>query len=208
MQEPEASEPRRVLSARIAELGGLDTVDTCRMRLLALRTRVETNWPIAGKLFKRGGLDPATRDTIADLLVALPTPLPLHAGGQPEPLIYGVNDDLRAVAGRAVDAALALLDRGDLEAIYPAQVCMLESHRPGAQAPIVVTDPTVGLVVATIIGTLEAIAEVIAEAPARYAAASGASTSAAAQASARPASTGQEQPGGPAATAITSKRPA
>jgi hypothetical protein len=98
-------------------------------------------------------------------LVALPTPLPPRAGGEPEPIIHPDDSDLCAVAGRAVDAALGLLDRWSLDAHYPGEVSMFESRRPGALEPIVVIEPTVGLLVATIIGTLEAISESISDTP-------------------------------------------
>jgi hypothetical protein len=138
----------------------MDTIDNCRMRLLALRTRIETNWPQGGGFLRRGG--GLTRDAqtdIADLLVALPTPLPLHAGGDPETIICDKDTDLRAVAGRAVDAGLALLEGATLETPYPHAVSMLQSCATGAPEPIRIEDPTVGLLVATIIGALEAVSE-------------------------------------------------
>jgi hypothetical protein len=155
------------LAGRIAELRALDSVDTCRMRLVSLRTRIETNWPAAaGRVFRRGaGLSVASETLIGDLLVALPTPLPLRAGGEPESIIRQDDSDLCAVAGRAVDAALGLLDCWSLETHYPGEVSMFESHRPVALEPIVVIEPTVGLLVATIIGTLEAISESISDTP-------------------------------------------
>jgi hypothetical protein len=152
--------PRRNLLPSAPDMRDLDTVDTCRMRLLALRTRVEGNWPTGGRFLNRGGgLARDSEMMIEDLLVALPTPLPLVPGGDPETIFCQDDTDLRAVAGRAVDAGLALLDGSNLGATYAGQVSMLESHRPGALQPIVVSDPTVGLLVATIIGTLEAISE-------------------------------------------------
>ena len=157
----------RRLAGRIAELRALDSVDTCRMRLVSLRTRIETNWPATGgRVFRRAaGLSDEAEMLIGDLLVALQTPLPLRAGGEPESIIRGDDSDLCAVAGRAVDAALGLLDRWSLEANYPGEVSMFESHRPGALEPIVVIEPTVGLLVATIIGTLEAISESVNDTP-------------------------------------------
>ena len=157
----------RGLAGRIAELRALDSVDTCRMRLVSLRTRIETNWPATGgRVFRRAaGLSDEAETLIAELLVALPTPLPLHAGNEPESIISQDDTDLCAVAGRAVDAGLALLDCWSLDARYPGEVSMLESHLPGAREPIVVTEPTVGLLVATIIGTLEAISETISDTP-------------------------------------------
>ena len=130
-----------------------DTVDTCRLRLLALRTRIETNWPTGGHLFRRG-LGRDAEASITDLLIALPTPLPLIPGCPPETIFSHSDTDLRVVAGRAVDAGLALLDVSSLEVLYSGEVSMLESHRPGALQPIVVVNPSVGLLVATIIGTL------------------------------------------------------
>lgn len=163
MEEQVRSLSGRELAARIAELRALDTVDTCRMRLLTLRARIEGDWPLGGgNVFRRGRVLGAESQTlIAELLVALPTPLPLNAGDEPEAIISDLDTDLRAVAGRAVDAALALLDGGNLETTYPGQVSMFESHAPGALEPMVVSQPTVGLLIATIIGTLEAISETI-----------------------------------------------
>jgi hypothetical protein len=142
---------------------GLDTVDTCRMRLLALRTRIETNWPAPGRrLLGRGqDMDRHTWTTISELLRGLPTPLPLHPGAEPESIICDTDVDLRPVPGRAVDAGLALLAGSTLDARYPNKVTMLESHRPSARGSIVVAEPTVGLIVATIIGTLDAVSEVL-----------------------------------------------
>jgi hypothetical protein len=141
-------------------LHDLDTIDRCRMRLLTLRARVETNWP-EGSTWRRRvfGLSPETRATISGLLLALPTPLPLHPGGDPEAVFRHDDTDLRVVAGRAVDAALNLLEAPSLDTRYHGQVSMLESNDPTARDPIVIADPTVGLIVATVIGTLEAISE-------------------------------------------------
>jgi hypothetical protein len=148
------------LASRIAQMRGLDTVDGCRIRLLSLRARIEINWPAAGGLLRRRkGLAPDSEATIADLLVALPTPLPRAPGALPTPLITDADTDLRAVAGRAVDAALALLEGNSLEAVYSGEVTMLDSYRIDAADPIMVSQPTVGLLVATIIGTLDAISE-------------------------------------------------
>ncbi len=171
--EPEQSETppmesaRAILAARLVELRGMDTVDTCRIRLLSLRTRIETNWPEGGgPIFRRGqGLSREATADIAALLVALPTPLPLRAGGEPQPIIYQTDTDMRAVAGRAVDAGLTLLEGTTLESIYPGHLKMLESHHPNAIEPITVSNPTVGVLVATIIGTLEAIWETVMDAP-------------------------------------------
>lgn len=155
------------MAARIGALHGMDTVDGYRFRLVALRTRIETNWPAsAGGFPRRGkGLGKAMEASIADLLVALPTPLPLASGGKPQPLITDTDSDLRAVAGRAVDAALALLDAGSVDATYPGEVRMLGSYRPDALDPITVSGPSVGLLVATIIGTLEAISDDLSSRP-------------------------------------------
>jgi hypothetical protein len=154
------------LAARIADLRGLDTVDGCRIRLVSLRTRIDTNWPGPKSFLRRGpALDAASQATIADLLDALPSPLPLESGGIAQALIKDGDSDLRAVSGRAVDAALALLSGTSLDTTYHGEVTMLHSFRPGAEEPITVSDPTVGLLVATIIGTLEAIVERIGPAP-------------------------------------------
>lgn len=165
MNEQVGSLSGRSLAARIAELRALDTVDTCRMRLLTLRARIEINWPTGGgSPLRRGAVLGAESQTlIAELLVALPTPLPLKAGGEPKAIISNVDTDLRVVAGRAVDAGLALLESWSLETKYPGQVSMFASHKPGALDPMVVPQPTVGLLIATIIGTLEAISESINE---------------------------------------------
>jgi hypothetical protein len=150
------------LDERIAELRRFDSVDDSRRRLVSIRTRIETNWPSRGGLLRRApSLDAVTQATIADLLAALPCPLPLEAGGEPVRLIKKGQADLRAAAGRAVDAAMTLLAGASLETVYPGQVTLFESHRPGAVEPITVSDPTVGLLVATIIATLEAISEII-----------------------------------------------
>jgi hypothetical protein len=154
------------LDARIAELRRFDSVHDCRMRLVSIRTRIETNWPSRGGPLRRGpSLNPVTQATIADLLAALPCPLPLEAGGEPVPLINEGQVDLRAAAGRAVDAAMALLAGASLETIYSGEVTLFESNRPGAAEPITVSEPTVGLLVATIIATLEAISELIGPKP-------------------------------------------
>jgi hypothetical protein len=163
MDDPQEAQPLGVLAARGANRGGLDTVDNCRMRLMALRTRIEANWPAAGgRFFSRGPrLGPESRESIHGLLVALPTPLPLVAGGPPEEIITAQDTDLVCVAGRAVDAGFALLDGATLETEYPGDVTLLDSHHPDALEPIVVSKPSVGLLVATIIGTLDAISELI-----------------------------------------------
>jgi hypothetical protein len=56
---------------------------------------------------------------------------------------------------------MALLAGASLETVYPGEVTLFESRRPGAAVPITLSDPTVGLLVATIIATLEAISELI-----------------------------------------------
>jgi len=165
-QEPGAAEDawrRATLAAHVSQRRSMDTVDTCRMRLVALRTRIETNWPqTGGLLFNRGqGLGREATADIAALLVALPTPLPLQGGGEPEPIMRETDTDLREVAGRAVDAGLALLEGATLETIYRGHVKMLEDHRPHAAEAIVVSNLTVGVLVATIIGTLDAISETV-----------------------------------------------
>jgi hypothetical protein len=159
MSEPPAT---KSLAARIDELRGLDSVHDCRIRLMAIRTRIETNWPTQRGLLRRGpALDRESQATIANLLAALPCPLPLEAGGEPVPLIGEGETDLRATAGRAVDAAMALLAGTELDAPYHGEVTLLESYEPGAAESITVSDVSVGLLVATIIGTLEAIVELI-----------------------------------------------
>jgi hypothetical protein len=155
------------LASRISEMHGMDTVDACRIRLVALRTRIETNWPqgSSGILRRGSGLNRDVAADIADLLTALPTPLPNRPGGDPEPVMADTDTDtdLRAVAGRAVDAALALLDGSAMDTPYLGSVTMLAKNGPGAASPIVIANPTVGLLVATIIGTLDAISESILE---------------------------------------------
>ena len=165
-QEPGAAEDawrRATLAARVSQRRSMDTVDTCRMRLVALRTRIETNWPqTGGLLFNRGqGLGREATADIAALLVALPTPLPLQVGGEPEPIMRETDTDLREVAGRAVDAGLALLEGTTLETIHQGHVKILEDYHPGAPEPIIVSNLTVGVLVATIIGTLDAISETV-----------------------------------------------
>jgi len=165
-QEPgaaEAASRRATIAAFLSQRRDTDTVDTCRMRLVALRTRIETNWPqTGGLLFKRSqGLGHEATADIAALLVALPTPLPLHSGGEPEPIMRETDIDLREVAGRAVDAGLSLLEGTTLETIYHGHVKMLEDYHPGAPEPIIVSNLTVGVLVATIIGTLDAISETV-----------------------------------------------
>lgn len=157
MSEPAATSG---LAARIGDLRGLDTVDGCRIRLVAIRTRIETNWPTQGGLLRRGSsLAASSQAVIADLLVGLPSPLPLEAGGKPVPLIRAGEPDLMAAAGRAVDAAMALLVDASLDTTYHGTVTLLRSYQAGAEEPITLANPTVGLLVATIIGTLEAIVE-------------------------------------------------
>jgi len=168
-QEPSAAEiawRKATLAADVSQMRGMDTLDTCRMRLVALRTRIETNWPqTRGGVFNRGqGLSREATADVRALLVALPTPLPLQAGGEPEPIIREVDTDMREVTGRAVDAGLALLEGTTLETIYRGHVKMLEDYHPGAAEPIVVSNLSVGVLVATIIGALDAISETVMEA--------------------------------------------
>jgi hypothetical protein len=147
-------------------LRDLDTIDRCRMRLLTLRARVETNWPAGGNWLRRASsLAAESHGRISELLLALPTPLPLHPGGEPETIFRHDDMDLRVVAGRAVDAALNLLEEPSLDSKYQGHVSMLESNDPAARQPIVIAEPTVGLIVATVIGTLEAISEELGVAP-------------------------------------------
>ena len=155
---------------------GLDSVDACRLRLMSLRARIETNWPHGGGLLRRRGPRGEESDTIARLMAALPSPLPLAPGGVPQPLVTEADPDARTAAGRAVDAAMALLEADSLDATYPGRVAMMgglgqtSNGRTGAKGgrkgetiyeaePIEVAEPTVGLLVATIIGTLEAVSE-------------------------------------------------
>ncbi len=160
--EQDGTAARLGLASRIDELRGVDNSHTCQIRLLSLRARIEGNWPGGRSLFRRGkGMAQASEATIEDLLVALPTPLPLHAGAEPQSIFCDSDSELLQVAGRAVDAGLALLDGFSLDATYPGDVTILESRRPGALEPIVMSNPTVGLLVATIIGTLEAISEAV-----------------------------------------------
>jgi|SRR5664280_2164439 len=165
-QEPGAAEDawrRATIAAYLSQRRSTDTVETCRMRLVALRTRIETNWPqTGGVLFKRGqGLSREATADISALLVALPTPLPMRAGGDPEAIMRETDTDMREVAGRAVDAGLALLEGTTLETIHQGDVKILEDYHPGAREPIIVSDLTVGVLVSTIIGTLDAISETV-----------------------------------------------
>lgn len=163
MKKPAESAAASVLATRTGNTSGLDTVDACRIRLLSLRTRIETTWPSPRRhrFARTQDIDAQTLTTIAELLRGLPTPLPLHAGAEPEPITFDTDTDLRRVPGRAVDAGLALLADSTLDTIYPRQVTMLQSRQPVARGSIVVSEPTVGLVVATIIGTLDAVSEVL-----------------------------------------------
>jgi hypothetical protein len=158
--------------AKVGQMTGLDTVDACRFRLMSIRTRIETNWPESGgRLIGRGkGLPKRAEADVTALLTALPSPLPITRGGHPVALFWDGDTDLRAVAGRAVDAALALLEGNSLDVTYPGELQMLQSNAPGAPEPIVVAEPTIGLLVATIIGTLEAVVEAITPLPATAAA--------------------------------------
>jgi hypothetical protein len=79
-------------------------------------------------------------------------------------MLRETDTDLQVAAGRAVDAAMLLLDGGSLDATYPGTVTMLagigQLSEEGCDADAIeITDPTVGLLVATIIGTLEAVSE-------------------------------------------------
>ena len=156
---------KATLAAQVSHAPGMDTVDMCRMRLLTLRARIETNWPQTGSgVFNRSqGMSRESTADISALLVALPTPLPLKVGGEPEPIIRDTDTDMRAVAGRAVDAGLALLEGTTLETIYRGHVKMLEDYRPDAPESIIVSNLSVGVLVATIIGTLDAISETVLE---------------------------------------------
>ena len=151
-------------------VGGLDSIDACRLRLMSLRVRINTNWPAAGGILRRT-VRPDRKDPLGRLLAALPTPLPVQLPGVAEPMIRESDSELRVVAGRAVDAAMMLLDYDSLDAIYPGQVTMLAgigaSAAPADHEPVVVSDPTVGLLVATIIGTLEAVSEYLIPYPGR-----------------------------------------
>jgi hypothetical protein len=170
MDKAPEPQPRRTLLPGAMDMRDLDSIDNCRMRLLTLRTRVEHNWPTAGGRFwnRRAALTAESLATIRGLLMALPTPLPLHAGQEPECIISEMDTDLHLVSGRAVDAALALLAHGTLESRYPGQVTILEATEAGAPEPVVVSQPAVGLLVAIMIGTLEAISEEINEPSPRW----------------------------------------
>ncbi len=147
---------------------GFDSVDACRLRLMSLRARIESNWPSGGGILRRRGPGTDSLDTISRLMAALPSPLPLAPGGNPEQIVRETDADARQAAARAVDAALALLAADSLDATYPGQVTMLglprgtQNAKAGAaEAPegIEISDPTIGLLVATIIGTLDAVSE-------------------------------------------------
>ncbi len=151
----------------IRHLRSLDTIDACRLRLVALRARIGSHWPETGGLLRRSvPLPPETEAAISDLLAALPTPLPLGQYDEPEELFPRGEKDLRAVVGRAVDAALALLEAGSLDLLYPGEVWIL-AKRPGRQSAerIFMAQPTIGLLVATIVGTLEAVSECLGAEP-------------------------------------------
>jgi hypothetical protein len=164
MADNDSSQPLPIASqpAQAYRVGGLDSVDACRLRLMALRVRIDTNWPKSGGILRRTAR-PDRNDPLGRLLAALPTPLPVRLPGVPEPLIRESDTDLRAVAGRAVDAAMLLLDCGSLEDTFPGEVTMLAgigaSGAAADLAPVSVSDPTIGLLVATMIGTLEAVSE-------------------------------------------------
>jgi hypothetical protein len=106
---------------------------------------------------------PELQTTISDLLAGLPSPLPLSTGADPDCIFNEADTDLCMVAGRAVDAGLALLEGASMETVYNGHITMLESYHPDAPDSIVVPYPTVGLLVSTIIGTLDAISELIVE---------------------------------------------
>jgi hypothetical protein len=142
---------------------GLDSIDGYRLRLMTLRTRILTNRPReTGILRRRSRTDQA--DTVARFMAALPSPLPVRPGGPPEPIVDPEDPDPLAAAGRAVDAAMILLECDSLDEIYPGHVSMLAGI--GSSVPAVdgggaveLDEPTVGLLVATILGTLEAVSE-------------------------------------------------
>lgn len=167
MTEKHSSDPSRpgaggAFPSEAYRIGGLDSVDACRLRLTALRVRINTNWPASSGLLRRPKR-PESHDTLRALMAALPTPLPLERSGVPEALMRESDTDLRAIAERAVDAAMLLLDAGSLDAVYRGEVTMLAglgaSTSVAGPEPVVLSDPTVGLLVATIIGTLEAVSE-------------------------------------------------
>src|ERR1035437_3055215 len=86
--------PRRSVLPSARDMRDLDTVDTCRMRLLALRTRIESNWPAGSHFFNRGhGLARDDEATIVDLLVAPPPPLPLTPGADPDTIFCHGDTD-------------------------------------------------------------------------------------------------------------------
>jgi hypothetical protein len=133
---------------------------------MSLRTRIETNWPQAGGFLRRQSSTAEAREWIDRLISAMPSPLPLTPGGRPEEICRETDTDLRVGAGRAVDAAMALLEGNSLDAVYPGRVSMMAGMGSSATAgskseaePIEIDEPSVGLLVATIIGTLEAISE-------------------------------------------------
>ncbi len=151
------------LVAYVRDLRSIDTIDGCRLRLLALRARIGSHWPESGGgLLKRSlPLPAAAEKSITELLAGLPTPLPMSPGEAPEEVFPAGEKDLREVVGRVVDAALALLAAGSLDLLYPGQVHILAERKPGAKQAegLALEEPTVGLLVATIVGTLEAISE-------------------------------------------------
>jgi hypothetical protein len=119
MKVPGESGATGELAARYSNMSGLDTVDACRMRLLALRTRIETNRPTPSRrLFTHGQvMDRRTRTAIAELLQGLPTPLPFHPDPLPELIMRHTDLDLGAVPGR--DSGLT--GSGDQFATPPPQ---------------------------------------------------------------------------------------
>jgi hypothetical protein len=144
-------------------VGGLDSVDAARLRVMALRARIDAYWPAeSGGLLKRRAKD--KDDVLTRLVAALPTPLPCDLPGVPVDVVRESDADLRVPISRAVDAALLLMEDDDLERKCPGKVNMFanlgavddRAWRPDA---IEVVDPSVGLIVGTIIGILEAIAE-------------------------------------------------
>lgn len=150
------------LVAYLRNLRSIDTIDGCRLRLLALRARIGSHWPESGGLLKRSlALPVETEKTISELLAAVPTPLPMSPGQDPEEIFPRDEKDLREVVGRVVDAALALLAAGSLDILYPGRVVILGGRQSEGRPAegLTLEDPTIGLLVATIVGTLEAISE-------------------------------------------------
>jgi hypothetical protein len=161
MNEDDSAVPGAGKAIRV---GGLDSVDAARLRVMALKARIDAYWPAESSgLLKRRAKD-KDDDVLTRLVAALPTPLPCDLPGVPVALVRESDTDLRVPIGRAVDAALLLMEDDDLERQCPGKVNMFanlaavddRAWRPDA---IEVADPSVGLIVGTIIGILEAIAE-------------------------------------------------